>query len=475
MNPITCDVITDLLELYSDDVVSEDTKMLVEEHLRECTKCEEKLMQIRQNLSIPVETNQEPLRQIKRSIKKRIIIISLVSVFVVAGLLLGAFYYISQHKTAIPYDKTHIYSVEQGDNDWEIKLNYMDNIVEYRLVSTRLDDITAEYYIFFSDTYHTRHFSNSVAGNSYISIPAYDSYNFSIVDLEMLDEPVEAQTVRIYYCIFTSGNGRMDFSDRYLIWEKHPDKAETISPFEHDASAALIESDNSAIMENDVSLQEQLIGYLSELFNDAFEPHYEGLHYEMVDYVETLTGKSYISTFLWTMHHLDNGLDVPNNYGKEQKGNMFLQVIAEITADGKLNTATIAMLADNSFTGPPTYLSIADFFPPPPPTPPVDKELVKNYVQTYMQLITEGDLAELARFLLIDGGVTDEYIDIAQRIVEYYEQYDTAGALVQRVTYHEIELERLYFVIVRDGQGELFRVNLGYGDGLVGIDVRLFE
>ena len=295
-------------------------------------------------------------------------------------------------------------------------------------------------------------------------------------DLEMLDEPVEAQTVRIYYCIFTSGNGRMDFSDRYLIWEKHLDQTETISPTEHDASASVKESDNSAIVDQEASLQEQLRRYLSELFDEAFEPHYEGLHYDMAHYVETVTDDSYISTFLWTMNHLDNGLDVPGDYGKEKEGNMFLQVTAEITADGKLNTATVVALADNSITGPPTYrVPVADFFPPPPPTPPVDKELVKNYVQTYMQLITDGDLAELARFLLIDGGVTDQYVEIAQRVVEYYGQYDTAGALVQSVTYHEIELERLYYVIVRDGQGELFKVTLGYGDGLVGIDVRMFE
>ena len=35
----SCDVIKDLLPLYHDEVCSEDTKKLVEDHLAECEKC----------------------------------------------------------------------------------------------------------------------------------------------------------------------------------------------------------------------------------------------------------------------------------------------------------------------------------------------------------------------------------------------------------------------------------------------------
>ena len=113
-------------------------------------------------------------------------------------------------------------------------------------------------------------------------------------------------------------------------------------------------------------------------------------------------------------------------------------------------------------------------------TPPVDKELVRDYIQQYMRLITDGDTAELARFLLIDGGVTDEYLEIARLVIDYYSQYDTRRATVQSVDYHETETElqytiRQYIILVRDGRGEMFTVYAGYGDGLVGIDVRQFR
>lgn len=37
---ISCNIIEDLLPLYVDDMVSEDSRQLVEEHLKECTTCQ---------------------------------------------------------------------------------------------------------------------------------------------------------------------------------------------------------------------------------------------------------------------------------------------------------------------------------------------------------------------------------------------------------------------------------------------------
>ena len=39
MSKISCHVIQDILPLYVDGIVSEDTKEMVEEHLRECESC----------------------------------------------------------------------------------------------------------------------------------------------------------------------------------------------------------------------------------------------------------------------------------------------------------------------------------------------------------------------------------------------------------------------------------------------------
>ncbi|WP_367566894.1 DUF3955 domain-containing protein [Lacrimispora sp.] len=43
---ITCEIIKDLLPLYHDNVCSEDSRKLIEEHLSTCEKCRDELKQI---------------------------------------------------------------------------------------------------------------------------------------------------------------------------------------------------------------------------------------------------------------------------------------------------------------------------------------------------------------------------------------------------------------------------------------------
>lgn len=239
MSKITCDVITDLLELYADDVVSDDSKALVAEHLTKCADCAGKLETIKQNLNIPIDTGTEPIKRVKRAIKKKKVIISIVSVSVAAALLIGAFIFVTQYKLAIPYEKTHIYEVGQDDNDWELHISYMDNIDSYVLISTLIDETTMEYYICFVDTYFTRYFSNRVSVNSYISIPAYEEmrlpmYNGEFVfpdkyepemELTPSDEMFKVRTVRVYYSTFTgSFDGGFNADAKHLIWEASEDE-----------------------------------------------------------------------------------------------------------------------------------------------------------------------------------------------------------------------------------------------------------
>ena len=53
MNKITCNVIKDILPLYIDGVVSEDTQKIVDEHLAECSLCRDEMNKINKTLVIP--------------------------------------------------------------------------------------------------------------------------------------------------------------------------------------------------------------------------------------------------------------------------------------------------------------------------------------------------------------------------------------------------------------------------------------
>lgn len=68
---ITCDIIRDLLPLYVEDMVSEDSRNMVDEHLCGCEPCTQLLMNIKKSVSVPVEINAEPLNKVRKMIRRR--------------------------------------------------------------------------------------------------------------------------------------------------------------------------------------------------------------------------------------------------------------------------------------------------------------------------------------------------------------------------------------------------------------------
>ena len=81
MNEITCSVIKDLLPLYADGVVSEDTRRIVAEHLKNCADCREIYESMISQVAIPIES-AKPLKNFKQSWKKKKIVIALTSVII---------------------------------------------------------------------------------------------------------------------------------------------------------------------------------------------------------------------------------------------------------------------------------------------------------------------------------------------------------------------------------------------------------
>lgn len=71
---ITCDIIRDLLPLYVEDMVSADSKKLVDEHLCTCASCIKVLESLKKNVPIPMEADPEPLNKVKKTIRRRRII-----------------------------------------------------------------------------------------------------------------------------------------------------------------------------------------------------------------------------------------------------------------------------------------------------------------------------------------------------------------------------------------------------------------
>ena len=81
MSEITCSVIKDLLPLYADGVVSEDTRRIVAEHLENCADCRKIYESMTSQVAIPIES-AKPLKNFKQSWKKKKIVIALTSVII---------------------------------------------------------------------------------------------------------------------------------------------------------------------------------------------------------------------------------------------------------------------------------------------------------------------------------------------------------------------------------------------------------
>lgn len=88
MRNIHCNVIQDLLPLYADDVVSEESRELVEQHLKYCPECRQILSDIQTTIPIPQYTDDTALKKIKKKQRFRGLRIAMIAALCVA-LLLG--------------------------------------------------------------------------------------------------------------------------------------------------------------------------------------------------------------------------------------------------------------------------------------------------------------------------------------------------------------------------------------------------
>lgn len=93
MNEANCNVIQDILPLYLDNAVSEDTAKMVEEHLHTCKECME--YKKKMGTDIVVTENNEGkklLRKINGRIRKKIVISVAAAIAALAVLIVGGIY-----------------------------------------------------------------------------------------------------------------------------------------------------------------------------------------------------------------------------------------------------------------------------------------------------------------------------------------------------------------------------------------------
>ena len=116
MKEIKCTIIQDILPLYIDEVISQDTKKMVDEHLQHCEKCQKECDEMKRKLYIPAENEAPILKKINKKWRKKKVVISITSIFATAIILFGTFAYVFYYEKVIPYSKELIEIEMQNDN-----------------------------------------------------------------------------------------------------------------------------------------------------------------------------------------------------------------------------------------------------------------------------------------------------------------------------------------------------------------------
>ena len=87
---LSCNVIRDLLPLYAENLTSEESNALVDEHLCGCDECAKQLGILKKAQAIPVETDAPGLKKIRKAIVRRRVLAVTMAVMLVITLVLGA-------------------------------------------------------------------------------------------------------------------------------------------------------------------------------------------------------------------------------------------------------------------------------------------------------------------------------------------------------------------------------------------------
>ena len=111
MANLTCDIIKDLLPLYVDGVISEDSRKLVDEHLESCSECKEyheKLI----SSDVPIKKaadDKAALKRIRRKINMRKLLVGCVAALVVAAGAFITYDRLMLNESYLSYDESGLY------------------------------------------------------------------------------------------------------------------------------------------------------------------------------------------------------------------------------------------------------------------------------------------------------------------------------------------------------------------------------
>lgn len=171
-----CDIVKDLMPLYIDDLLSENSIIFVEEHINSCESCKDYYEKLSSEIKIPVSkesrfSDLKPIEYLKENLSKKIIKKVLATLLVI-GLCVGSFLFAYLYKLPVDPQMMEFY---EKDNYLMMKYQEKGDI----LFSAGYGQNDGTWTVNFSQTPWERYIA-----------PLYkkENYNYDFMRLDMVDK-----------------------------------------------------------------------------------------------------------------------------------------------------------------------------------------------------------------------------------------------------------------------------------------------
>lgn len=121
-----CNIIKDLLPLYVDNISSEETNKLVEDHLIECEQCQEQLNIMKEKTEVSSIDEKKAIEKFLEKVKKKRLIAILLAITSTLLLVIIIWIIFSRHDFVMEYKADLITVEEQEDGELFVNINTLN-------------------------------------------------------------------------------------------------------------------------------------------------------------------------------------------------------------------------------------------------------------------------------------------------------------------------------------------------------------
>ncbi len=140
---ITCNVIEDILPLYVENMASDDSCAMVEEHINQCEECKNQLDKMKAYNKPPIDTDISPLLKIKSTLHKKKLQTMIFSIMFTVVICFAFMAFLTAPKY-FPYSEGNVSLIEKDNGT--ILAMFSDKVSGYDISSYPTDDNTGYTY-----------------------------------------------------------------------------------------------------------------------------------------------------------------------------------------------------------------------------------------------------------------------------------------------------------------------------------------